>query len=121
MKLRLRIALIPVLLAAACGGTRPASTAGASGRVVRISAKRFEFSPAVVHLKKGEPVELELVTEDRSHGFDAPDLGLRADIEPGKPAHLSFVPDRAGTFTFRCDVSCGSGHEDMSGEIDVEP
>jgi len=32
---------------------------------------------------------------------------------------VRIVPDRTGRFEFRCDVFCGSGHEDMAGEIVV--
>jgi heme/copper-type cytochrome/quinol oxidase subunit 2 len=32
---------------------------------------------------------------------------------------LSFTPDKAGTFTFLCDVFCGDGHEGMSGRLVV--
>ena len=121
MKRHLEWAAAALFLAAACGGgPRPEATSDAD-RVVRITARRFEFSPAVIHLKKGVAVELELVSLDRAHGFDAPDLGLHAGIEPGEPSRLSFVPDRAGRFEFHCDVFCGSGHEDMSGEILVDP
>jgi cytochrome c oxidase subunit 2 len=32
---------------------------------------------------------------------------------------LQRTPDKTGTFTFLCDVFCGSGHEDMSGTLIV--
>jgi len=120
MKRHLEYAAVALFLAAACGGGPRGATSGADS-VVRITAKRYEFSPAVIHLKKGVAVELELVSLDRAHGFDAPDLGLHAAIQPGEPSRLSFVPDRAGRFEFHCDVFCGSGHEDMGGEILVDP
>ena len=92
----------------------------AQPRVVRITAKKFEYSPAKVVLEKGEPVVLELVSLDRKHGFTAPDLGLRADIDPDHVTRLELVPQKVGTFEFHCDVFCGSGHEGMEGEIVVE-
>jgi len=100
----------------------PASKqAGASGEQhVRITAKRFEYSPAEVHLKRGVPVVLELTSLDHVHGFALTDFGLRSDIPPNEITRLRFVPDRTGRFGFHCDVFCGSGHEDMSGEIVVE-
>jgi cytochrome c oxidase subunit 2 len=52
-------------------------------------------------------------------GFDAPDFNARADIVPGQTARLRLVPDKVGTFTFLCDIFCGSGHETMSGTINV--
>ena len=38
-------------------------------RVVTISAKRFEFTPNQITLKRGEPVTLRVSAEDRDHGF----------------------------------------------------
>jgi cytochrome c oxidase subunit 2 len=104
-------------LLAACHARR----ATAAERVIRVTAKKFEYSPSEIRVKKGEPVLLELVSLDRDHGFDAPDLGLEARIRPGEPSRLRFVPDREGRFPFHCSVFCGSGHEDMTGEIVVEP
>ncbi len=108
------------LLSIAATISLAACTSTASEPVVRITAKRFEYSPARIVLKKGQPVVLEFVSLDRTHGFDAPDLGLRADIPPDKPTRVRFVPEKAGHFPFHCDVFCGSGHEDMAGEIVVE-
>ena len=101
-------------------------TAGGAGvlaqgaeRVVKVTARKFLFTPAEIALKKGEPVTLELVTEDVFMGFNVPDLKLRSDIVPGKVMRLRFTPDKAGTFPFLCDVFCGDGHETMSGKITV--
>jgi cytochrome c oxidase subunit 2 len=88
-------------------------------QVIRISASTFEFKPSEITVKKGVPVTLELVSQDRHHGFKLPEFHLRADIKAGVVEKLRFVPDKAGTFTFICDVFCGDGHEDMSGTIKV--
>ncbi len=88
-------------------------------QVIKITAKRFEYSPKEITLKKGVPVVLELTSLDRLHGFDCPGLKLRMDIRPGKVNTLRFVPDKAGTFPFHCDNFCGSGHEGMKGTIIV--
>jgi len=88
-------------------------------RVIRVSARRFVFTPNRIALKKGEPVTFELKTEDIFMGFSVPDFGVRSDIVPGKTMHLSLTPDKAGTFTFLCDVFCGDGHEGMSGQLVV--
>jgi cytochrome c oxidase subunit 2 len=47
-------------------------------------------------------------------GFYAPDLNLRTVIVPGQGARVRFVPDKAGSFDFLCDIFCGEGHEGMS-------
>ncbi len=88
-------------------------------QVIQITAKRFEYSPKEITLKKGVPVVLEFTSLDRFHGFDCPGLKLRMDIRPGKVNTLRFTPDKAGTFPFHCDNFCGSGHEGMRGTIVV--
>ena len=88
-------------------------------RVVKVSARRFEFTPAKITLKKGEPVVFELTTEDVFMGMNVPDFAVRSDIVPGKTMRMPFTPDKAGTFTFVCDVFCGDKHEEMSGTLVV--
>jgi cytochrome c oxidase subunit 2 len=88
-------------------------------QVIQITAKKFEYSPKEITVKKGLPVVLEFTSRDRLHGFDCPGLKLRMDIRPGKVNTLRFVPDKAGTFPFHCDNFCGSGHEGMKGTITV--
>ena len=88
-------------------------------RVIAIRARKFEFLPAEVTLKAGEPVVFELTTEDVHMGFDAPELGLNADILPGRTTRVPFTPRKPGSYEFVCDVFCGSGHEEMSGVIKV--
>ena len=88
-------------------------------KVVQITAKRFEYSPDNITLKKGVPVVLEFISLDRLHGFNCPGLGIRSDIFPDKKTKLRFIPDKVGTFLFHCDNFCGSGHEGMTGTIIV--
>ncbi len=88
-------------------------------RVIKVSAKRFVFTPDHLTLKKGETVDIELNSEDVPMGFSVPDIGGRADIPPGTVAHLRLTPQKTGTFPFLCDIFCGSGHEDMNGVITV--
>lgn len=102
------------------GSVVPAALAEQAERVIRITAKKFEYSPNEIRLKKGVPVVLELTSLDRLHGFDCPELGIRSDIEPGKVTTVRFVPDKVGTFSFHCDIFCGDGHEDMAGRFVVE-
>ncbi len=88
-------------------------------QVIQITAKRFEYTPKEISVKKGVPVVLEFTSQDRLHGFSCPGLKIRTDIPPGKGSTLRFVPDKAGMFPFHCDNFCGSGHEGMKGTITV--
>ena len=88
-------------------------------RMIKVTAKRFEYSPNEIIVKKGMPVTLEFTSLDRLHGFNCPDLGIRSDIVPGKVNRVRFVPRKTGTFPFHCDNFCGEGHENMTGNIIV--
>jgi cytochrome c oxidase subunit II len=88
-------------------------------KVIKILARRFTFTPNQIALQRGVPVVFELTTADVLMGFNLPDFGVRADILPDKTAKVRVVPDKTGTFTFLCDIFCGSGHETMSGTITV--
>ena len=88
-------------------------------KVIRIVAKKFEYTPGEITLQKGVPVLLELTTEDVAMGFYAPDFRIDVEIVPGKAVRVPLVPDKAGHFDFSCNVFCGDGHEDMDGTIMV--
>jgi len=107
--------LLALGLAAAAGAALPQP----QERVIRIVARKFEYSPSEITLQKGVPVVLELTSEDVIMGFSAPDFKAGAEIVPGKVARVRLVPDRVGSFDFFCDVFCGEFHEDMAGKIHV--
>ena len=88
-------------------------------REIHVTAKKFEFTPDRITLKKGEPVVLVVSSQDRKHGFNLRAFGIRADVNPGETARIRFTPNKTGKFTFSCDVFCGEGHEDMTGTIVV--
>ena len=86
---------------------------------INVIAKKFVFVPGEIHVRKGQPVVLQFKAPEVPMGFNLPDFGVRTDIVPGKTSTLQFTPDKVGTFTFLCDVFCGSGHEDMNGTLVV--
>ena len=92
---------------------------GAAEQVIQIKAKRFEYMPNEITLKKGVPVVLELTSLDRLHGFNCPAFKIRGDVRPNQVTKISFTPEQVGTFEFHCDNFCGSGHETMTGKFIV--
>jgi cytochrome c oxidase subunit II len=110
----LLVAMAVVIMIHVCG-----SLFAQNEQVIKVTAKKFEYSPKEITLKKGVPVVLEFTSLDRLHGFNCPDLNIRADIRPGKVSTLRFTPGKVGTFPFHCDNFCGTGHEAMRGTIKV--
>jgi cytochrome c oxidase subunit 2 len=113
------VAVFSLLCVWLIGGSASTYAHADTARVIKITAKRFEHNPRKIVLKKGEAVTLEFTSLDRPHGFNCPDLGIRTDIIPGKVSKIDFTPRKTGTFTFHCDLFCGEGHENMTGEIIV--
>jgi cytochrome c oxidase subunit 2 len=111
-----------VILAVVIGGTAfgSAKAEDATPRVITITAKRFEFTPKEVTLKKGETVILRLTSEDVTHGLMVRALKLDLDIEPGKTTEARVTPTQGGRFTAICDHFCGSGHGNMKMTFVVE-
>ena len=110
------LAALAALPLAALGAT---ALAKPKPRVIRIVAKKFVFVPSEIHVARGETVVFHLTAPDVPMGFSLADFSLRTDVIPGKVATLEITPDETGSFTFVCDIFCGSGHEDMSGTLTV--
>lgn len=79
------------------------------------------LSPAVIKVKKGDTVVLELVSSDVVHGFSLKGYGIFVNqgIHPGQPVYVSFVADHTGNFAFSCNAICGKNHEKMKGILEV--
>ena len=88
-------------------------------KVIEITAKKFEFTPNEITLKKGEPVILRLTTSDRVHGFMSKPLKVDTDIPPGKTTDVAVTPDTTGDFMIICDHYCGTGHGGMNMKVTV--
>ncbi len=122
MNLKKRVLITVALLASALlSGLVVYTRASAppAERVIHITAKKFDFSPDSITLKKGEPVVFEISSGDREHGFNLRAFGVRTTVSPGKVSRIRFTPDKTGKFTFSCDVFCGDGHEEMTGTVVV--
>ena len=103
----------PVMLIMAGASVVVAQQPGTTPRVVEIRAKRFEFTPSVVTLKKDEPVTIHFSSTDRAHGLFIKALKIDLDADLGKPADVTVTPHEAGSFGAICDHYCGSGHGSM--------
>ena len=88
-------------------------------REIEIVARRFSFAPNEIPLEVNKRGVLIIRSLDFVHGFNVPDLHLRADLVPGKVTRIELRPREAGTLDFLCDNFCGDGHEGMHGRFVV--
>jgi cytochrome c oxidase subunit II len=117
---------------------QPTGTPAEAPRVIEISAKKYDFTPAEIHVKKGEKVELKVHSVDETHGVKlnlypegakakgAPGLVLDQPAENGKVTKgtdqvIDFTAQEPGTYDFVCAKFCGFGHDRMKGKLIVEP
>ncbi len=87
---------------------------------IPVKAKKYEFSPSSIHVKKGEHVKLLITAVDHDHGFKLPAFDIQEDLKEGETTTIEFTADKAGTFRFACSHVCGFGHRGMKAELVVE-
>ena len=112
----LAAAAAPLLLPQA-GSVRAQS---GDAQVVKIIAQRFHYTPGEFRVKAGRPVVLEFTALDFVHGFNMPDLKVRADLLPGSVTRVALPQAAPGIYDFVCDNFCGDHHEEMHGRMIVE-
>jgi cytochrome c oxidase subunit 2 len=98
----------------------PASPAGAETNDIKVTARKYEFEPSSIKVKKGDHVKLEVTATDRDHGIKVDAFHISQKLPKGEPVTIEFDATEAGTFPFECSVLCGLGHKRMKGEIVVE-
>jgi cytochrome c oxidase subunit II len=91
-----------------------ATPAPRAPRRIEVTAKRYEFSPSDITLKKDEPVVLVLKSLDVAHGIHFKELDIETKISKGGTSELAFTPVSTGTYVGHCAVFCGSGHGQMT-------
>lgn len=116
------IVVLFVLSAAASLGSQPAQAPAQSGQVheIQMTAKKYEFSPNPIRVKKGERVRLIITATDRDHGIKIEAFNIEEKLKKGVPTTVEFTADKAGSFPFKCSVHCGFGHGGMKGTLIVE-
>jgi cytochrome c oxidase subunit 2 len=91
-------------------------------RKIAVVAKKYEFRPSRIELKAGEPVEITFQSEDTKHGFVCKELNVaKIEFTKDSPGKVTFTPEKAGTYKFKCAHFCGLGHPKMKGEFVVTP
>jgi cytochrome c oxidase subunit 2 len=115
----------------------PDTDANRSAKVIEVSAKKYEFTPGEIHVKKGTRVELRVHSVDETHGikldlypqgsrdkstpgllFDKP--GDNGKVEKNQDQILDFVAQQPGAYEFKCAKICGMHHGSMKGSLIVE-
>lgn len=111
------VALKPLFSGVVLGASTAVSATAT--KTFNITARQWEFDPSTITVDKGDSVTLNITSEDVTHGFSLPQFGVSKTLSPGATTTATFIADEAGTFTFSCSVSCGTGHSSMRGTLVV--
>lgn len=87
---------------------------------IQMTAKKYEFNPSTITVKKGERVRLIITALDKDHGIKIDAFKIDQILKKGSPATVEFTADKAGEFPFECSKFCGFGHGRMKGKLVVE-
>lgn len=83
-------------------------------------AKQFAFEPDTITVNEGDTVKITISSVDVAHGIEIPDFGVSKRFGEGESVEVEFVADKKGSFSFFCNVYCGSGHGAMRGTLIVK-
>lgn len=89
-------------------------------KTFNITAKKWEFIPSTITVKKGDTVRLNITSIDVDHGLAISAFNINETLKPNQTVTVEFVADQTGSFNMFCSVFCGSGHGEMSGTLVVE-
>ena len=98
----------------------PAPAAEPEVKEFTIVATLWKFTPSTIEVNKGDRVRIVLKSEEGNHGISIPDFGVDVQASLGQTRTAEFTADKAGTFQFRCNLFCGSGHSEMTGTLVVK-
>lgn len=72
-----------------------------------------------LHVPLGQPVRLQMISEDVIHSVYVPAFRIKQDVLPGRYTSLWFEPSKVGQYHLFCAEYCGAKHSEMRGYVHV--
>jgi cytochrome c oxidase subunit 2 len=70
-----------------------------------------------IHVPVGQPVRINLTSQDVVHDFSVPDFRIRYDVMPGQYTTVWFEATQPGQYQLYCAQYCGASHPLMTGWV----
>jgi mono/diheme cytochrome c family protein len=97
--------------------------------VIKLVERAWKYTPSTIRVRQGEIVRIDFQPSDNGlgagHGFAIDGYDKDVFINGAlvqRPKSVTFVANKAGTFTFYCATQCSTGslHPNMKGTLVVE-
>jgi len=72
-----------------------------------------------LHVPKGKPIHLKLISQDVIHSFYIPAFRIKQDAIPSFYTSIWFEPTKVGVYPLYCAEYCGKDHSLMGGKVVV--
>jgi cytochrome c oxidase subunit 2 len=72
-----------------------------------------------LHVPRGQPVKLNMISEDVIHSMYLPSFRVKQDVLPGRYTSIWFEATRLGEYHLFCAEYCGAKHSEMKGKVVV--
>lgn len=120
MKRGIGIVLIAAFIVVGCGQGGGSDKVPANAQVVNVVASDWKWTLDKSTFKVGEPIDFHVQATEGAHGFHLEGTDINQTVSQGQsPVDKIWTPDKAGTYTIKCDVYCGSGHDKMLTQFTV--
>ena len=88
-------------------------------REFTVSGNAFAFSPSSLSVNRNDLVKITFTAQDMPHSFTIDDYRIAKRAGAGQTVTFEFRADRAGSFTFYCNLSQDAKCKDMKGTLAV--
>jgi plastocyanin len=73
-----------------------------SGSEIKVTARKYEFSPSAIKAKRGDHIKLVITALGRDHGFKLEAFHVDQKLPKGEAVTVEVTADQARTFPFEC-------------------
>jgi cytochrome c oxidase subunit II len=108
--------IVAILALVACGGQESSGSEnnGGTESTVDLNAKNWQFDKDTYTVPAGK-VTFNLKNEEGYHGIIVEGTDVKIDGDGSATATLE-----PGEYTVKCNIQCGTGHEQMTATVVVE-
>lgn len=86
-----------------------------------LTARNYAFAPDRLEVARDDLVKITVSSADQTHSFTIDEYRIAKRIPAGGTTTFEFRADRAGTFSYYCNVATDTGCRAMRGTLVVRP